>query len=225
MGKRTKAITLVAVCLTQSALALAQEQSRQLKGGGHLLGETAEQFYSEGNLGDVSRACQSGDWKTVGHLLKSEEHSSRINAKDFCADLVSARQQAAGGARIEYKGSGDPETMRADTFTFDGGHLVKIEMVYGTLIAPVEGYHPKSYGELFAGLLEAYGTPTKTFTEPVTNIYGVRSEAHRALWMGEKDVISIVEQPGANGWTEIIAMTSAEYLRAQKAPKAENPLQ
>jgi hypothetical protein len=42
--------------------------------------------------------------------------------------------------------------------------------------------------------------------------------------MGEDNVISIIERPGGNGWTEIIAVTLAEYNRAAKAPKTENPL-
>jgi hypothetical protein len=97
-------------------------------------------------------------------------------------------------------------------------------MVYEAAIADIEGFHPKSFDELFVGLQEAYGAPTKTYTEPLQNAYGVRYEAHRALWMGEDNVISIIERPGGNGWTEIIAVTLAEYNRAAKAPKTENPL-
>lgn len=203
----------------------AQVQPRQLKGGGHLLGETAEQFYSEGYVGDVARACQAGDWKSVSHLSKDVDHSSKNNPKDICAKQAELKQQATSGTRLEYKGTGDKETMRADTFTFDGGHLVKIEMLYGAPIANFEGYHPKSFDELVAGLREAYGAPTKTYTESLLNTYGVRYDAHRAMWMANKDVIIIIEQPGANGWTQIVAMTLAEYNRADRAPKTPNPLQ
>jgi uncharacterized protein with GYD domain len=158
-------------------------------------------------------------------LSKNVDHSSKNNAKDICAIHEAAKQKATTGARLEYKGSGDTDTMRADTFTFDGRHLVRIDMVYSVPIADIQGYHPKSFGELFAGLQEAYGTPTKTYTEPVLNDYGVRYDAHRAIWVGNKDVVSIIEQPGAKGWTEIVAVTIEEYNRASQAPKTMNPLQ
>lgn len=202
----------------------AQEQPRQLKGGGHLLGETAEQFYSEGHAGDVLRACQAGDWKTVRQLLKNEDHLSKAKAKDLCTALVAEKQQAVSGGRFEYKGSGDAETKRADTFTLDGGHLVKVDMVYDSPTAHFEGYHPKSFADLYEGLKEAYGEPTKVYTESFLDTYGVKYEAHRAMWMGKEDVIIIIEQPGANGWTEIVAETIAEYNRAAQAPKTTNPL-
>jgi hypothetical protein len=219
---KNKAMFLVG-CLVLGNAISAQEQPRQVKGDGHLLGETAEQFFAEGHVGDVLRACQAGDWKSVARLF-NVDHSSKINAKDICVALVAAKQQAVSGARLEYKGLGDKDARRTDTFTFDDRHLVKIDMVYEAAIADIEGFHPKSFDELFAGLQEAYGAPTKTYTEPLQNAYGVRYEAHRALWMGEDNVISIIERPGGNGWTEIIAATLAEYHRAAKAPKTENPL-
>jgi hypothetical protein len=114
--------------------------------------------------------------------------------------------------------------IRLDTFTFDGGHLTKIHMVYMAATANVEGFHPKSFAELFAGLEEAYGPPSKSYSEPTQNAYGVKSDAHRAWWMGDKDVISIIEHPGENARTEITAETLAEYNRAEQAPKAQNPL-
>jgi hypothetical protein len=45
------------------------------------------------------------------------------------------------------------------------------------------------------------------------------------VWMGNQDVISIIEQPGDDSRTEIIAETLAEYNRAAQAPKSTNPLQ
>jgi len=202
-----------------------QEQPRELRGGGHLLGETAGQFFSEGFVGDMLRACQERDWKSVSQLSKNVGHASKRNAKDYCAKEMLAKQQATSGTRLEYNGRGDEETMRADTFTFDGGHLVKIDMVYVASIANIEGYHPKSFGELLAGLREAYGSPSKGYSEPVLNAYGVKYDAHRAVWMGNQDVISIIEQPGEGGRTEIIAETLAEYNRTAQAPKTANPLQ
>ena len=203
----------------------AQEQPRELRGGGHLLGETSEQFFSEGFVGDIQQACQTGNWKSVGQLFKNAGHVSKANAKDYCAKEKLAKQQATSGTRLEYNGPGDEETMRVDTFTFDGGHLVKIDMVYSAPIANTEGYRPKSFDELFAGLREAYGQPSKSYSEPVlTSPYGIKYDAHRAVWMGDQDVISIIEQPGHDARTEIIAETLAEYNRAAQAPKAANPL-
>jgi hypothetical protein len=218
-------IVMVVGCLALSGSASAQDQPRQLKGGGHLLGETAEQFYSEGGIGEVFRACQAHDWKAVSRLLKDEVHPSKTNAKDLCAEQAALKQNAVSGARLEFKGAGDPEGVRADTFTLDGGHLVKIDMVYSTPNAHLEGLHPKSFAELFEGLKEAYGEPTKSYTEPVLNTYGVQYDAHRAIWMGKEDVILIVEQPGSDAWTKIVAATLAEYDRTLKSPKTANPLE
>lgn len=212
-------------CLLLCASLLAQDKPRELKGGGHVLGETVEQFYAESHVGELFSACQARDWKNVNQLYNSPEHSSKNTAKDVCAKHIHARQQATVGARVEYQGSGDQETLRADKFLLDGGHLVKIDMIYSAPTAILEGAHPKTFAELLAGLQEAYGEPTKSYAEPMTSNYGVKSDAHRATWMGKNDVISIIEQPGTNGWTEIVAQTLAEYNRAAQAPKTTNPLQ
>jgi len=191
-----------------------------------LLGETAEQFFSEGFAGEMQQACERQDWKIVKQLANN---GSKTKIKDVCASEKLAKQQATSGARLQSSGPGDAETMRTDTFTFDGGHLVKIHMLYTVPVANVEGYHPKSFNELFAGLQEAYGTPSKSYSEPVFNVYGVKYDAHRAVWMGKNDVINLIEQPGEqtgeNGGTQIIAETVAEYNREVRAPKAANPLQ
>jgi hypothetical protein len=220
-----KTILSVVGCLMLCASVFPQEQPRELRGGGHLLGETAGQFFSEGFVGDMLRACQGKDWKSVNQLSKNAGNASKTNAKDYCAKEKLAKQQATSGTRLEYDGRGDEETMRADTFTFDGGHLVRIDMVYVAPSANIEGYRPKSFAELFAGLREAYGPPSKSYSEPVLNAYGVKYDAHRAVWMGSQDVISIIEQPGEGGRTEIIAETLAECNRAAQAPKTANPLQ
>ena len=223
--KMENTIMTVVGCLMLCASVSPQEQPRELRGGGHLLGETAGQFFSEGFVGDVLRACEKKDWKSVSQVSKHVGHASKTNAKDYCAKEKLARQQATNGTRVEYNGRGDEETMRTDSFSFDGGHLVKIDMVYLASTVHLEGYRPKSFGELFAGLREAYGPPSKSESEPVRNVYGVKYDAHRAVWMGNQDVISIIEQPGEDGRTEIIAETLAEYNRAIQAPKTANPLQ
>jgi hypothetical protein len=200
----------------------SQDQPRELRGDGHLLGETAQQFFSEGFIGDMLRACQASDWKTVSNNVG---HMSKTNAKDYCAKEKLAKQQATSGTRLGYNGRGDEETMRADTFTFDSGHLVKIDMTYMAPVANIEGFHPKSYSELFAGLEEAYGPPSKSYREPVLNAYGIKYEAPRAVWIGNHDIITIIEQPGQVARTKIIAETLAEYNRSPQAPKTPNPLQ
>src|SRR5271167_2140410 len=110
-------IMSVVGCLMLCASVSPQEQPRELRGGGHLLGETAGQFFSEGLVGDTLRACQGRDWKSVSQLSKNLGHASKTNAKDYCAQEKLAKQQAMSGTRLEYNGRGDEETMRADTFT------------------------------------------------------------------------------------------------------------
>jgi hypothetical protein len=218
-------VILIVAYLMLCSAALPQEQPRDLKGDGHSLGETAEQFFSEGLVGDMELACQGKDWKTVKQLSKGRDYSSKANAKDICAKEKLAKQQATDGTRSDYNGRGDDESMRADTFTFDRDHLVKIDMVYIAPIANVEGSHPKPYAELFDGLEEAYGPPSKSYSEPIRDLYGVKYDAHRAVWMGPQGVIIIIEQPGTDGRTEIVAETLAEHNRAAQAPKSPNPLQ
>jgi hypothetical protein len=79
----------------------------------------------------------------VSQVSNNPGHTSKTNAKDYCAKEKHARQQATSGTRVEYNGRGDEETMRTDTFTFDGGHLVKIDMVYLASTVNLEGYRPK----------------------------------------------------------------------------------
>jgi hypothetical protein len=205
---------------------LAQEQPRDLKGGGgHSLGEAAEKFFSEGKVGDIDRACEEKDWKTVKQLSKGQDYSAKTNAKDICSKEKSAKEQASSETRFDYNGRGDGKTMRADTFTFDHDHLVKIDIVYTAPVANVEGSHPKSFAELFDGLQGAYGPPSKSYSEPVQDMYGVKYDAHRAVWVRSQDVIMILEQPGTDARTEIVAETVAEYDRAAHSPKSPNPLQ
>jgi hypothetical protein len=65
----------------------------------------------------------------VSVLSKNVGHGSKANAKDYCANAKLAKEQAMSGIRLEYNARGDEETMREDTFTFEAGNLVKIEMV------------------------------------------------------------------------------------------------
>src|SRR5512135_2278446 len=114
MGNRS---IFVAGCLILYVSFPAHELQPEFKAIGHSLGETAEQFYSEGYIGDVLRACDTGDLKSVSRLFKNVENSSKNNAKSICKTETLARQQATSGARLEYKGTGDRGAMRADGFT------------------------------------------------------------------------------------------------------------
>lgn len=223
--KLERTIISAVACLMLCVFVSPQVQPRELRGDGHLLAETAEQFFSEGFVGDMLRACQRKDWKSARQLLSQNAgEASKTNAKDYCAKVELAKRQATNGTRLEYNGRGDEETMRTDTFTFDGGHLVKIDMVYSAPVANIAGYHPKSFSELFAGLREAYGPPSKSYSEPMQSAYGAKYDARRAVWMGNQDVVSIIEQLGEGSRTEVIAETLAEYNREAQAPKAANPL-
>jgi len=222
-----KATIVVIGCLLLWASVAPQEQPRELRGVGHVLGETAEQFFSVGIVGELVRACDRKDWKTVKYLAKTVEQQSKVKVKvkEFCDQVGVIKQGATSGTRQEYGSSGDIETMRTDTFTLDGGRLVKIRMIYAMPIADIEGFRPRSFDELLAGLREAYGEPSKSYSEPVVSAYGVKREARRAIWEGKQNVISVIEQLGEHGQTEIVAETLAEYKRDSQAPKATNPLQ
>src|SRR5258708_40300000 len=99
----------------------------ELKGAGHLLGETAERFFSEDAVGQLLLACQAKDWKAVKQLAKAVKPASKPNAKDICSNAALVKQQATSGVRQE-DGGGDAKPYRTETFTLDGGHLGRIDM-------------------------------------------------------------------------------------------------
>lgn len=184
--------------------------------GGHELGETAEQFFAEGHEKEALAACAVGDFKSVNK-------SSRRQLKQYCAGIADDRRQAVSGKRYEYKTGGDPSEFRVDTFTFDGGRLVKVELIFSAPSAQVN-YRGQRFEEIFAGIKQAYGPPTNESTTPVKNTYGVESVAHHETWLMPGGAILINERPGEDGATTLLALTRAEYDRTV-APKAANPLQ
>ncbi|MGD0957280.1 MAG: hypothetical protein ABR953_10700 [Candidatus Acidiferrales bacterium] len=212
----TGLVTLAVLSLATGVL--AQELPMKVKGG-HELGETAEQFFAEGHEKEVLSACAAGNFKSLNRSNKRE-------AKKYCGELADAREQAMSGKRSGYQSGGDPSEMRTDTFTFDGGHLVRVELLYS---APsVESnYIGHSFDELFAGIKQAYGPPTSETTKPVQDVYGVQYVAHRGLWLAPHAAILMNEQPGPRGSTTLVAFARAEYDRtmAAGAPKPANPLQ
>lgn len=187
--------------------------------GGHQLGETSEQFFSEGFEKQALTACAAGDYKSV-------EKFSRREIRSLCAHITDARNQAGAGKRYDYKGGGDVTERRTDTFTFDDSHLVKVELFFAAPSAEVN-YRGQSFEQIFDGLKQAYGPPTSESTEPTTNTYGVRYVAHRELWLTPQAVILVVEKPGETGSTTLSAFSRTEYDRSMgdRAPKPSNPLQ
>jgi hypothetical protein len=209
---------LAIAALSVSSGLRAQDLPMKVKGE-HELGETAEQFFAEGHEKDVLGACASGDFKSL-------KKSTKRLAKQYCSDLTDTREQAAGGKRVEYKPAGDPAEFRTDTFTFDGGHLVKVELIYAAP-SPEANYRGKSFADIFAGVKEAYGPPTSESAEPTQSVYGQQYIAHGEIWLAPHAAVVIIEKPGEDGSTTLIACTRAEYDRALApgAAKPANPIQ
>jgi hypothetical protein len=192
----------------------AQEQMLKVKGG-HQLGETAEQFFSEGQEKEALNACASTDFKKVEKIF-------RVKLKKDCEDLAATRQMAMDGKRAEYRSAGEPAEMREDTFTFDGGHLVKVDLLYSL---PSLEYNNRgfTFNQIFEGAKQAYGPPTRETSKQVQDDYGVPYTAHQELWLTPSAAILITEKPGPHGSTLLAASTREEYDRT--AGKLPNPLQ
>jgi hypothetical protein len=55
--------------------------------------------------------------------------------------------------------------------------------------------------------LSAVAGVTKTSTEDTLDTYGVKYASHSAIWISKENVIRIVEHPGTNASTEVLAET------------------
>jgi hypothetical protein len=200
-----------------SAQAPALDESLKIKGG-HVLGESAEQFFGEGYEKDAIVACKSGDFKSMALPNKRA-------LKDYCRNLAEARQKALAGQRSDYTGGGDTSEWREDTFTFDGGRLVEMKLVF-TAPSAQSNYQGQTFEQILAGTKQAYGPPTSETPARVQDAYGVPYVAHRELWLTPQSAILIAEKPGPGGSTTVSAFTRAEYDRSTAgAAKAPNPLQ
>ena len=195
-----------------------QEQPMKVKGG-HQLGETAEQFFAEGQEKEALSACATGHFKSLDKLIRPQ-------VKKDCDDLAATRLRAMDNKREEYQGVGDPSEMREDTFTFDGGHLVKVDLRYAGPSAEFN-YRGQSFEKILEAVTQANGPPTSESTKPTQDAYGVPYVAHRELWLTPQTTILITEQPGPGGSTNLVVFTRAEYDRtmATGAPKSANPLE
>ena len=217
MGKGTIGLFSLAVLVLATGVP-AQDLPMKVKGG-HQLGETAEEFFAEGQEKEALSACATGNFKgldkSIRHLVKKD-----------CDKLAETRQLAMGGKREDYQSGGDLSEMRTDAFTFDGGRLVKVELVYSNPSA-LSNYRGHSFEDIFAGAKQAYGPPTSESTKPAHDPYGVPYLAHRELWVASHAAVLITEQPGRGGSTSLVAFTRAEYDRTTAAgdPKPANPLE
>lgn len=214
--------TFLIACVLSLALRIgaqtpAQDGPLQVKGG-HVLGETAEQFFSEGYEKDALAACKNGDFKSLALPNKRA-------LKDYCRSLSEARQEALSGKRSQYTGSGDTSELREDTYTFDVTRLVKMELVF-TAPSIESNYRGQSFDKILEGTKQAYGPPSSEAIEHVQDAYGVPYVAHRELWLAPQSVILITEKPGPGGSTTVAALTRAEYDHsAAGGAKPANPLQ
>jgi len=217
MRKETVGLFILAVLVHATGVP-AQDMPMKVKGG-HQLGETADQFFAEGQEKEALGACATGNFKGLDKSIRHE-------VKKDCDKLAETRQLAMGGKREDYQSGGDPSEMRTDTFTFDGGRLVKVELVY-SIPSAAFNYRGHSFEDIFAGAKQAYGPPTSESSNPMHDSFGIQYLAHRELWVAPHAAILITEQPGRGGSTTLVAFTRAEYDRTIAAgePKPANPLE
>jgi hypothetical protein len=201
---------------------LATAASAQVKVEDHVLGKSAEQFFSEGHEGEVLSACAAGDFKSVNRFNKK-------TAKEYCAHLSDARQSVASSGSGKYKDEVSADFTRTTTYVFVAGKFVAAEVLF-TAPDATNSYHGKSFEEIFAGLKSTYGPPTNESLVPMQNAYGAQYQARRELWLSDSYAIEANEQPaqpGVNGWTSVNVSTREMYdkLKAGYGTKPPaNPL-
>lgn len=219
MKRRVAFLPILLLVFPLRVLAQAPDANQPLKlKGGHVLGETAQQFFAEGYEKDAINACKSGDFKSLALPNKRA-------LKDYCRDLSEARQEALGGRRAQYTGGGDTSELREDTYTFESGRLIQLDLVF-TAPSAESNFQGQTFERVFEGTKQAYGEPTKEILEHVQDTYGVPYVAHRELWLTAQSAILIIEKPGPGGSTTVSALTRAEYDRTlADTAKAPNPLQ
>jgi hypothetical protein len=185
----------------------------------HLLGETAEQFFSEAHEEVILSACAKKDFEKVNRSIKK-------TAKEYCAWLSSVRQRMVSGESGQYKGEVSPDNTKTTTYVFVAGKFVAAEILF-TAPDLANNYQAKSFAEIFSGLKGTYGPPTSETIMPYQNAYGVPYERHQELWLAESYAIQLDEQPGSNGWTRVNVSTREVYdrLKMENATKPPpNPL-
>ena len=198
---------------------LAPAANTQVRVEEHLLGETAEHFFSEGHEGEILRACAAKDFGKVGRSLKK-------NVKEYCVWLSGVRQRMVTGENDTYKDVVSADFTKTTTYAFVAGKFVGAEILF-TAPDMSNNYNGKSFAEILLGLKGTYGPPTNETILPYQNAYGVRYERHQELWLAESYAIQVDEQPGAHGWTSVNVSTRERYdkLKTEKPTKPPpNPL-
>jgi hypothetical protein len=208
MRKELMSVTLVAL------LSLIQAAPIQVKVENHLLGETAEQFFSEGREGVLLNACRTKDFGKVPRSIKE-------TAKEYCAWLANVRQRMVGGENGNYKDELSADDTKTTTYAFAASKFVAAEILF---IAPdsANNNQGKSFAEILSGLKGTYGAPTSETIVPYHNVYGVLFDRHQNLWLTDSYVIQMDEQPSAHGWTKVNVSTRELYDK-QKTGSVTKP--
>ena len=194
---------------------LAQAAPVRVKVESHFLGQTAEQFFSEGREGVLLSACATKDFGKINRSVKR-------TAKEYCNWLTSIRQRMVGGETGNYKGELSTDDTKTTTYAFVAGKFVAAEILF---IAPdqINNYQGKSFAEILSGLKANYGQPTSETVLPYHNAYGVSFERHQALWLTETYAIHMDEQPGDRGWTRVNVSTRELYEKQKVESVAKPP--
>jgi hypothetical protein len=199
-------------------LSLAQATPVQVKVESHSLGETAEQFFSEGKEAVMLNACTTKDFGKVNRTIKK-------TAKEYCASLSNIRQRMVGGENGDYKDELTADDTKTTTYMFAAGKFVAAEILF---IAPdpANNNQGKSFAEILSGLKGTYGPPSSETVLPYHNVYGVSFERHQNLWLTETYAIQMDEQPGAHGWTKVNVSTREMYdkKKTESVKPPPNPL-
>lgn len=199
-------------------LSLAQVTPVQVKVEKHLLGETAEQFFSEGSEGVLLSACAAKDFGKLTRSIKK-------TAKEYCAWLFGIRQRTVGGENVSYKDELSIDDTKTTTYLFSAGKFVAAEIVFISPAA-INNYQGKAFGDVFNGLKGTYGPPTSETTLLYHDVYGVPFDRHQKLWLADSYAIQLDEQPDAHGWTKVKASTREVYdkQRTESVKPPPNPL-
>jgi hypothetical protein len=199
-------------------LSLTQVTPVQVKVEKHLLGETAEQFFSEGNEEVLLSACAAKDFGEIDKSIKK-------TAKEYCAWLSGVRKRAISGENVNYKDELSIDETKTTTYTFAGGKFVAAEIFFASPQL-INNYHGKSFSDVFNGLKGTYGAPSSENILPYHNSYGVPFDRHQKLWLGDSYAIQLDEQPDAHGWTKVSVSTRELYdkQRAESVKPPPNPL-
>ena len=199
-------------------LSLTQTAPVQVKVENHLLGETAEQFFSESKEEVMLNACANKDFGKINRSVKK-------TAKEYCAGLSNVRQRMIGGESGDYKDELSADDTKTTTYVFAAGKFVAAEILF---IAPdmTNNNQGKSFADVFSGLIATYGQPTSETVLPYHNVYGVSFERYQKLWLTESYAIQMDEQPSAHGWTKVNVSTRERYdkKKTESAKPPPNPL-